>query len=137
MNVDPKKIINERIITNLKNDEQIQQNGIDLTVAEQIVLEPKSFINVLLNEKIKIPLGIMGLFNIRSSFSRKGIFTTSGVWDTGYEGVIGCSIYNMSDDKVTIPKDERIGQMIFFTSMSNKKYDGFYKNNEEIRSKLK
>lgn len=137
MNVNPKEIIEKGIITGIDNyDEQMQPNGIDLRVAQDVDLKPKSFINVLLKEKINVPQDMVAILQVRSSFSRKGVFTSSGLWDSNYSGVTGCSIYNMGNGSIHIKSGTRIGQMVFFRSEADKKYEGHYKDNNNINSKL-
>jgi len=128
------------IITDLKEKEcQISSNGIDLRINETITLQPGKFKNVELMERFNMD-GVFGAIWTRSSFSRRGIFHTAGLFDDGFgigiEGgsVGGVSLYNMGEDYVTIEKGTRICQMVFFESDPAKKYNGFYNQNQTIKS---
>lgn len=136
MNVNPKEIIERGIVIGIDNpEEQIQPNGIDLRVSDSVLIEPGCCCNVAFIEKVKIPQNLLGVFQVRSSFSRRGVFTSSGIWDTGYEGVTGCTIYNLSKEDISIERGTRIGQMVFFRSESENLYSGHYNRNNEVKSK--
>lgn len=135
MQVNPNEVVKRGIIANIKNpDKQVQMNGIDLTISESVTLLPKSFVNVSVNEKFNM-IDVFGIINIRSSFSRKGIFSTSGIYDDGFNGIGGVSLYNLSDTEIKIDKDTRIAQMIVFKSDAGKKYEGIYNTKKTITSK--
>lgn len=123
MILNPRKIFEQKIIIDAL-EKNIQQNGIDIRIEETILVQPKSFKNVLCVESVFLPENMVALFHIRSSFSRRGIFLTSGIWDSGFEGRIGCSIYNLSDGAVTILAHERIGQILFIEADSAGLYNG-------------
>lgn len=125
--LNPREIVEKGIITadGGITEEQIQSDGIDIRIAETVVLKPKSFVNVLAVERVDMD-GCYGTINIRSSFSRKGVFATSGLWDCGYKGPCGMSLYNMSDEDITIESGTRVAQMIFHPSAATERYNGFY-----------
>lgn len=127
MQINPKKIIEEGVLTPASHTE-VQQNGIDCTVAEGIIIPPKGFINVFLQETVNIPSNYFMTFHHRSSFSRKGVFITSGVYDSGFCGSMGCSIYNMSDEAVHIPINTRVGQAVFWEANPASLYNGQYQH---------
>lgn len=106
---------------------QVQQVGIDLTVSEEVFLKKGDCYNVLLNETIELPSGMYATLQQRSSYSRKGVFITSGVYDPGYCGSLGCTIYNFGED-LTIPKDTRILQILVFRADSASDYNGQFQN---------
>lgn len=134
MQINPKRVIERGIVQQVKNqDEQVQQVGIDLTLAQDVTLKPLSFANVEVQEKFNMQ-DTFGLIVIRSSFSRKGIFTTSGVYDPGFNGRGGVSIYNMGDKVVHMMQGERIGQMIIFKADPASMYNGFYNKTNEVSS---
>lgn len=123
MILNPKYVFEQGIIQNVL-EKNIQQNGIDVRIRETIFLKPKSFKNILCIEFVEIPANIAAIFHIRSSYSRQGIFLTSGIYDSGYAGLVGCSLYNLSDKKIRIDEGERIGQMLFITAESAGLYNG-------------
>ena len=60
----------------------------------------------------------------RSTLNRNGLFITSGLYDSGYHGVMAGALHVTSPAK--IKKGTRVGQFLLFTSQSLKKYDGDY-----------
>lgn len=123
MQINPKEIA-ERGIVKMSEYAQIQQVGIDLSLSEDVDLQSGQSVNILLNETIALPDDIYADFKQRSSYSRKGIFVTTGIYDPGYEGSLGCSIYNMSGTPVHIDKNERIGQLLCYKADAASSYDG-------------
>jgi len=101
-----------------------QQNGIDCSVREGAEILPKGFVNILLYEEVRLPGWCAMTLQTRSSYSRKGVFITSGLYDSGFRGAIGCSIYNLSEEKIIIPGGERILQAIFWKPDSASLYNG-------------
>lgn len=120
--INPREVA-QRGIVRLSPFSEIQQVGIDLTTSEQIILRKGECRNILLNETIKLPIDMYATFIQRSSYSRKGVFVTTGVYDPGYEGSLGCTIYNFGED-IAIGKDERIGQLLVFKADAASGYDG-------------
>jgi len=131
--MNPKEVIKQKIIIPTDNT-QIQQVGVDLTLRNSIELEPHSFINTELAEQFNMK-DYFGFLVIRSSYSRKGIFISSGVYDPGFKGVGGISLYNMSDETIKIDAGTRICQIIVFKANSASDYDGHYNHNNSIESK--
>lgn len=123
MQINPQKMIEERVLIPCPFT-QVQQVGIDLTLKEAVCVEDGKSANVLLNEEVFLPKNIFATFTHRSSYNRKGIFITGSIYDPGYEGVVGCTIYNLSGKIIEIDANERIGQMVFFEADPASKYDG-------------
>lgn len=121
----PQKLIEEGVVIPSEFS-KVQQNGVDLSVREEINLAPGKSINVLLNEKIKLPTNLCAELKIRSSYSRKGMFLSSGLWDSGFEGNLGCTLYNMSDVVIVIPANERICQVVCYEAESAGLYNGVW-----------
>lgn len=140
MNVNPLKVIELGILKSRDGspipEECIQQVGVDVRIATEVVLEPKGFVNTEIYEQFNMQ-NYFGKPTIRSSFSRKGVFISSGEYDPGFCGIGGISIYNFSENKVTIPALTRIAQMVVFPANSAKMYDGHYNKVQSIDSKLK
>ena len=74
---------------------------------------------------VKVPSGVAVLLIIRSSFNRNGLFITSGLYDSGFEGSVGMMLHNMSGPAL-IKKGTRVCQLIFVTSESAGMYAGGY-----------
>jgi deoxycytidine triphosphate deaminase len=133
------------IVTDFADKEcQIQSNGVDLRLKDGVCLMARACKNVELYEHFCM-INCFGAIWIRSSFSRRGVFCSSGLFDVSFGvGVPGGSIggitlYNMSEDTVVIPSMTRICQMVFFSALPEhvgKPYDGYYNKNQTIHSQL-
>ena len=137
---------------------QIQQAGVDLTVANVFTLEgegvldftnekrkipeyreikskndvwklPPGTYHVAFNEKIVLPKNIAGLLLPRSSALVCGIVQHTALWDPGYEGR---SFFHAEVSRsVTLHKNARLGQMIFIKmSGESSGYSGAYKGED-------
>lgn len=123
--INPRKIIKRWILTPCEHT-RVQQVGIDLTINRTVHMDSLQSKKVNMNEIVKLPKNVFALFIHRSSYNRKGILITGSVYDPGYQGVAGCTVYNLSGDRITIPQNSRIGQMIFFKAKSASIYKGKY-----------
>lgn len=137
MNIDPREVWEKGYVDKAEK-QQVQQNGIDLRVNKTITLQHGETVNVDFMETIHCKDNVFAMpVCTRSSYSRKGIFCTSGVWDTGYSGPGGCTVYNMSGEETTVEKGTPICQIIFFKAPDNTvHYNGFYNKTESIKSKI-
>ena len=137
---------------------QIQQAGVDLTVANVFILEGEGALDftnekrklpkysevpadgdnwllkpgtyhVAFNERIVLPNNIAGLLLPRSSALVCGIVQHSALWDPGYEG---SSFFHVEVSRpVKIYKNARLGQMVFFKlSGEATSYKGIYKGED-------
>lgn len=123
MQINPEQIVDAGVVK-LSPTSAVQQVGIDLSLKDSISIQHGHSLNVAFNETIELPETLFGLFYVRSSFSRKGVFVSTGVWDPGYSGSLGCTIYNLSGDTIGIEKGERIGQLICFEAQAAGSYQG-------------
>lgn len=156
-----RKLIKEQnMVSNfgLELDEQIQPNGIDLTLekierfcgpgeiyihgkfppqmqeilpdidGETYHLSKGSYL-IYFNETIKLPKGIAAIHIQRSTLMRYGTFTIVGSWDSGYHGK-GCSLLLVSnEDGLTLERNARVVQMHFIpVSGELFAYNGNYQN---------
>lgn len=125
MHVNPQKMLDTGVVVPCEYT-KVQQNGIDLSLKEELKLMPGESRNVLLNETIKLPANLCAELKIRSTFSRMGIFLSSGFWDSGFQGSLGCTLYNFSGREITIPINERVCQVIISEAESASEYNGQY-----------
>jgi len=134
MNINPKKVVEREIIIPTKNT-SVQQVGVDLTLKNTVVIKHGKFKNVEIAETFNMQK-YFGLLIIRSSFSRQGIFMSSGVFDCGFKGMAGVSLYNLSGHTVKIDAGTRFCQLIVFKANYAKLYKGHYNISDNISSKL-
>lgn len=130
---------------------QIQPNGIDLTIKSisaidgpgilskertiipptielspgggRYILSPGCY-SIIFNEIINVPKDVVGIIFQRSSLSRMGGYTTSGIYDSGYRGELGCMLH--LEYKIEIEKGVRLAQIVFLEAQSYNLYSGQY-----------
>jgi dUTP pyrophosphatase len=125
-------------------DEQLQPNGIDLTLRELALLQSRGKITtsdaerqvadlaplvfdglgfidlmptayvVTYNEIINLPRDIMALGRPRSSLIRSGITIEMGVWDAGYSGRSQSLMVVHNPQGIRLQRNARIAQLVFF-----------------------
>ena len=61
----------------------------------------------------------------RSTLNRNGLFLTSGLYDSGYNGIMA-GVLHVNCGSAMIKKGARIGQFILFKAQALKSYDGDY-----------
>jgi dUTP pyrophosphatase len=142
-------------------DIQIQQAGVDLTMAKVFALEgegvldfdnskrklpkyievkpegdcwflEKGVYHIAFNEKIVLPKNIAGLLLPRSSALVCGIVQHTALWDPGYEGR---SFFHVEVSRpVKLYRNARLGQMIFLKLESEAAaYSGSYKGEDLLK----
>lgn len=102
-------------------------------------LSPNMVYDGLSKIYVDLPEGIACSLIIRSTFNRNGMFLTSGLYDSGYQGRIGFALHNRSG-MAQIQRGVRVGQILFMPSDAAKMYAGGWNHsadthwNEEARS---
>lgn len=134
MIINPKKILENGHIIPAEGT-KCQQCGVDVTLKNNIIVEPHSFLNIEIAEKISVPANAAAMLCVRSSLSRKGIFISSGVYDPGFSGASGCTIYNMGKETLVMEAGDRIAQMVFFECDPASQYNGKYQGSTSGESK--
>jgi dUTP pyrophosphatase len=124
--------------------EQVQPNGIDLTLREIFSLEGPGVIPVdnanrqlskieplpfndanhvhlgpgnyliIYNEVVTLPKDVMALGRTRSSLLRCGAAIHTAVWDAGYSGRSQSLMVVYNKDGIVIEKNARLMQLVFF-----------------------
>lgn len=87
-------------------------------------LMPGSY-EIVMENIIKVAEGEAGWVITRSTLNRNGVFITSGLYDSGYHGVMAGALHVMVST-ARIKKGTRIGQFLLFKAESLKMYDGDY-----------
>jgi dCTP deaminase len=107
-------------------EKNLTPNGYDLTISEikvgqegitqtsgDVVIPPEKWFAVSTKEYIKCGPQITTQLWIRTSWARKGIISSFGKVDAGFEGTLTLSAYNSSDREVVIPIGQRFAQIVF------------------------
>jgi len=87
-------------------------------------LYPGSY-EVVMENIIRVGEGEAGWVITRSTLNRNGCFITSGLYDSGYNGVMA-GVLHVTVDTARIKKGTRIGQYLSFDSESLALYNGSY-----------
>ena len=96
-------------------------------------LEPGAY-EVLMENIITIGHGEAGWVIPRSTLNRNGVFLTSGLYDSGYKGVMA-SVMHVTTGTMHIAKGTRIGQYLNFQAETLSMYDGDYGIGKEFDKK--
>jgi deoxycytidine triphosphate deaminase len=104
---------------------KIHRGSVELPPDENgfFVLVPGSY-EVVMENIIDVGPDEAGWVITRSTLNRNGIFITSGLYDSGYNGVMAGALH--VSKMARIKRGTRVGQFLLFTSQSLKKYDGDY-----------
>ena len=87
--------------------------GLDLKSNEDKTIMPGERTIISTGIRMRIPEGYVGIIKDRSGLAIKnGLHCLAGVIDSGYRGVVGVVIINLSDTSQEISKGQRIAQMI-------------------------
>lgn len=88
------------------------------------ILEPGDY-EVVMENIVHVGEGEAGWVITRSTLNRNGVFITSGLYDTGYHGVMA-GVLHVGIGIARIKKGTRIGQYLSFDSEALHSYDGDY-----------
>jgi len=135
-------------------DEDIQPNAVDLRLDKVFQIQPNIFeisnehkvhrgskelipdadgyftlypgaYEIVMENIIHVGEGEAGWVITRSTLNRNGCFITSGLYDSGYHGVMA-GVLHVTVDTAKIKKGTRVGQYLSFDAESLKMYDGSY-----------
>lgn len=99
---------------------------------EEVLQDQEGYFNlkpgryeVVMENEIHVAEGEAGWIVTRSTLNRNGVYITSGLYDSGYNGVIaGVMHVNIAPMKVKV--GTRIAQFLLFEAESLHQYDGDY-----------
>lgn len=144
---------NKSSLTNVQKVD-VQPNAVDLRVDKIYAIEEKTFIidedrkvhrgsteihpdaegywelevgtyEIVMENIITVGEGEAGWVITRSTLNRNGCFITSGLYDSGYNGVMAGALH-VTCGPLKIKKGTRVGQFLLFKSESLHLYDGDY-----------
>jgi deoxycytidine triphosphate deaminase len=110
----------------LSEQEKKHRGTIEIQPDEQgwYQLDPGSY-EVVMDNMIKVGQNEAGWVITRSTLNRNGVFLTSGLYDSGYHGVMA-GVMHINIAPIRIKQGTRIGQYISFKAESLRQYDGSY-----------
>ena len=80
---------------------------------------------IVMENIVKIPEGYAGWVITRSTLNRNGLFITSGLYDSGYHGVMA-GLLHVKGWPAVLQRGSRVGQFLLFESETLSMYDGSY-----------
>ena len=80
---------------------------------------------IVMENIVSVGEGYAGFVITRSTLNRNGVFITSGLYDSGYHGVMAGALH-VRGGKTFIKKGTRVGQFIMFEAETLSLYDGSY-----------
>ncbi len=115
----------------IDEEQKVHRGSQEVSVEEDgyYYLEPGSY-EVLMENMIEVSDNEAGFVITRSTLNRNGVFITSGLYDSGYNGVMA-GVMHVNCGLMKIKPGTRIGQYLCFKSESLHSYDGDYGVNKE------
>ncbi|HJX04803.1 MAG TPA: dCTP deaminase [Thermoplasmata archaeon] len=119
------------------DEKNLTPNGYDVTIEEILVpstgkkhrqgivsVPGNSWFVIGTREFLVLPPNLMGQIWIRTTWVRRGVLSSFGIIDAGFNGNLTFSAYNASKDPVEVPIGDRFAQVIFeeLASPSKKSY---------------
>ena len=98
--------------------------NIDLDSEGYWVLNPGAY-EVIMENEIEVASGEAGWVITRSTLNRNGVYLTTGLYDSGYQGVMA-AVMHVTCGPMRIKPGTRIGQYLNFKSETLHLYDGDY-----------
>jgi dCTP deaminase len=108
------------------DERNLTPNGYDVTVEEiwvpsldrrfkegSVPVPGNSWFVIGTKEYLVLPTTVVGEIWIRTTWARKGILSSFGRIDAGFNGNLTFSAYNASRDEVDVPIGERFAQVVF------------------------
>ena len=87
--------------------------GLDLYAIEAVSIEPGQRAVARTGLAVAIPEGFYGRLAPRSGLAtKKGLDVLAGVIDADYRGEIGCLVHNVGAEKIDLPENSKICQLI-------------------------
>ena len=91
---------------------------------------------IIMEGEVSIGEDEAGWVITRSTLNRNGLFITSGLYDSGYTGVMAGALH-VKVGKAIIKPGTRVGQFLLFKAESLSSYDGDYGSGKEHDKKYK
>ena len=110
----------------IDEERKIHRGSVSLDVHSDgyYYLENGSY-EVVMENEINVGPNEAGFVITRSTLNRNGCFLTSGLYDTGYEGVMA-GVLHVNGGLMRIKPGTRVGQYLCFDAESLSSYDGDY-----------
>lgn len=95
------------------------------------VIEPGHAYQIEFEQTINVAEGEAGFIIGRSTLVRNGLFITSGLYDSGYNGTFGAVLHNFGDTAL-IAKGTRVAQFLSVAAETLHLYEGIYNDSSKL-----
>lgn len=110
----------------ITEDEKVHRGSVELQPDDNgYFVLPEGSYEVVMDNIIEVGEDEAGWVITRSTLNRNGVHLTSGLYDSGYRGVMAATMH-INAGPMRIKRGTRIGQYLSFNSESLHKYDGSY-----------
>lgn len=115
----------------ISNDHKKHRGSTEIIPDEDgyFTLSPGSY-EIVMENIIRVGEGEAGWVITRSTLNRNGCFITSGLYDSGYHGVMA-GVLHIRIGAARIKKGTRVGQYLSFDAEALHNYDGDYGINKD------
>ena len=110
----------------ISNDHKVHRGSEEIQPNDEgyYVLKPGSY-EIVMENIIHVGENEAGWVITRSTLNRNGCFITSGLYDSGYHGVMA-GVLHVTTGTARIKQGTRVGQYLSFSAQTLKMYDGDY-----------
>lgn len=110
----------------IDEDQKLHRGSTEIEVGEDgyYTLDVGAY-EVVMQNKVTVAEGEAGWVITRSTLNRNGVYITSGLYDSGYSGVMA-GVIHVGVGPMRIKVGTRIGQYLSFQAESVSMYDGDY-----------
>ena len=109
----------------IDEDEKLHRGILSCPMKDDYFLLENGVYEIIMQGIVTIGPNEAGYVITRSTLNRNGLFITSGLYDSGYSGVMAGALH-VSGGPASIKKGTRVAQFLLFKAESIKQYDGDY-----------
>ncbi len=110
----------------INEEEKIHRGSVELSVTDEGYYQlDVGHYEVVMENIITVGEGEAGWVITRSTLNRNGVFLTSGLYDSGYNGIMA-AVMHVTTGPMRIKPGTRIGQYLSFDAVSLSMYNGSY-----------
>ena len=84
-----------------------------LEAEEDVLIKSFECLQLDSQESFQLPSNVCAFMYGKSSYTRRGLIFSFAVVDAGYEGKIGFSVFNASEEPITLKAKQGIAQIVF------------------------
>ena len=114
------------LIFEISEESKIHRGSVEIQPDENglWLLQPGTY-EIVMENIIEVGEYEAGWVITRSTLNRNGVHITSGLYDSGYHGVMAGALH-ITSGPMQIKRGTRVGQFLLFKSEALKKYEGSY-----------